>query len=80
MHTAGLLHDLGKEALPDHILLGRNELHPAERRLIERHPADAPACCCASRAWARWRPPCSRTTSASTGAAIPTGSWARASP
>jgi putative nucleotidyltransferase with HDIG domain len=39
-HTAGLLHDLGKEALPDHILLGRSELHPAERRLIERHPAD----------------------------------------
>jgi putative nucleotidyltransferase with HDIG domain len=40
VHTAGLLHDLGKEALPDHILLGRSELHPAERRLIERHPAD----------------------------------------
>ena len=34
------MHDLGKEALPDHILLGRSELHPAERRLIERHPAD----------------------------------------
>ena len=40
VHTAGLVHDLGKEALPDHILLGRSELHPAERRLIERHPAD----------------------------------------
>jgi putative nucleotidyltransferase with HDIG domain len=40
VHTAGLLHDLGKEALPDHILLGRTQLHPAERRLIERHPAD----------------------------------------
>ena len=40
MHTAGLVHDLGKEALPDHILIGRSELHPAERRLIERHPAD----------------------------------------
>jgi putative nucleotidyltransferase with HDIG domain len=39
-HTAGLLHDIGKEALPDHILLGRSELHEAERRLIERHPAD----------------------------------------
>src|SRR5262249_36936423 len=36
VHTAGLVHDLGKEALPDHILLGRSELHPAERRLIER--------------------------------------------
>jgi hypothetical protein len=39
-HTAGLLHDIGKEALPDHILLGRSELHSAERRLVERHPAD----------------------------------------
>ena len=40
VHTAGLLHDLGKEALPDHILIGRGELHPAELRLIKRHPAD----------------------------------------
>jgi hypothetical protein len=40
VHTAGLLHDLGKEALPDHILLGRSELHAAERRLVERHPVD----------------------------------------
>ena len=40
IHTAGLLHDLGKEALPDHILIGRSELHPAEQRLIRRHPAD----------------------------------------
>jgi putative nucleotidyltransferase with HDIG domain len=39
-HTAGLLHDIGKEALPDHILLGRSDLHAAERRLVERHPAD----------------------------------------
>jgi putative nucleotidyltransferase with HDIG domain len=39
-HTAGLLHDIGKEALPDHILLGRSELHTPERRLVERHPAD----------------------------------------
>jgi putative nucleotidyltransferase with HDIG domain len=40
VHTAGLLHDIGKEALPDHLLLGRADLHPGERRLIERHPAD----------------------------------------
>jgi HD domain len=39
-HTAGLLHDLGREALPDHVLLGRGDLHAAERRLVERHPAD----------------------------------------
>jgi putative nucleotidyltransferase with HDIG domain len=40
VHTAGLLHDIGKEALPDHLLLGRADLHAGERRLIERHPAD----------------------------------------
>jgi HD-GYP domain-containing protein (c-di-GMP phosphodiesterase class II) len=40
VHTAGLLHDIGKQALPDHLLLGRAELHTGERRLIERHPAD----------------------------------------
>ena len=40
VHTAGLLHDIGKEALPDHILLGRSDLHAAERRLVERHPTD----------------------------------------
>jgi putative nucleotidyltransferase with HDIG domain len=40
VHAAGLLHDIGKEALPDHLLVGRAELHPAERRMIERHPVD----------------------------------------
>ena len=40
VHTAGLLHDIGKEALPDHLLVGRSPLHPQERRLLERHPAD----------------------------------------
>jgi putative nucleotidyltransferase with HDIG domain len=40
VHTAGLLHDIGKEALPDHVLLGRSPLHTDERRLLERHPAD----------------------------------------
>jgi putative nucleotidyltransferase with HDIG domain len=41
VHTAGLLHDIGKEALPDHLLVGRSPLHPQERRLLQRHPADA---------------------------------------
>jgi putative nucleotidyltransferase with HDIG domain len=40
VHTAGLLHDIGKEALPDHLLVGRSPLHPRERRLLQRHPAD----------------------------------------
>ena len=41
VHTAGLLHDIGKEALPDSVLLGRSPLTDAERRRLERHPADA---------------------------------------
>jgi putative nucleotidyltransferase with HDIG domain len=40
VHTAGLLHDIGKEALPDHVLLGRRPLSEDERRMLERHPAD----------------------------------------
>ena len=40
VHTAGLLHDIGKEALPDHLLIGRTPLHPQERRLLQRHPVD----------------------------------------
>jgi putative nucleotidyltransferase with HDIG domain len=40
VHTAGLLHDIGKESLPDNVLLGRAELNAGERRLVERHPAD----------------------------------------
>ena len=40
VHTAGLLHDIGKEALPDHVLSGRAPLSEDERRLLERHPAD----------------------------------------
>jgi putative nucleotidyltransferase with HDIG domain len=40
VHTAGLLHDIGKEALPDHVLLGRSPLDVDERRLLERHPVD----------------------------------------
>ena len=40
VHTAGLLHDIGKEALPDHLLLGRTPLQRGDRRLLERHPAD----------------------------------------
>jgi putative nucleotidyltransferase with HDIG domain len=40
VHTAGLLHDIGKEALPDHLLIGGSPLEPHERRLLQRHPVD----------------------------------------
>jgi putative nucleotidyltransferase with HDIG domain len=39
VHTAGLLHDIGKEAFPDFVLRG-GDLHADERGVIERHPAD----------------------------------------
>ena len=40
VHTAGLLHDIGKEALPDRVLRGRTALRPDERRLLHNHPAE----------------------------------------
>jgi putative nucleotidyltransferase with HDIG domain len=40
VHTAGLLHDIGKQGLPDSILIAERELSPADRRLISRHPID----------------------------------------
>lgn len=39
-HTAGLLHDLGREAFPDAILVAERELTPSDRRLVNRHPVD----------------------------------------
>jgi putative nucleotidyltransferase with HDIG domain len=40
VHTAGLLHDVGKFAFPDSILLASSRLTDEQRRLVERHPAD----------------------------------------
>jgi putative nucleotidyltransferase with HDIG domain len=40
VHTAGLLHDVGKFAFPDAILLAPSRLTPEQRRLVERHPTD----------------------------------------
>lgn len=40
VHTAGLLHDIGKFALPDEILLGRRPLTEEDWERIRRHPED----------------------------------------
>jgi putative nucleotidyltransferase with HDIG domain len=40
VHTAGLLHDVGKFAFPDSILLASSRLTPEQRATVERHPAD----------------------------------------
>ncbi|HEY2637818.1 MAG TPA: HD domain-containing phosphohydrolase, partial [Solirubrobacteraceae bacterium] len=40
VHTAGLLHDIGKFALPDAILLGQRPLSEEDWARIRRHPED----------------------------------------
>jgi putative nucleotidyltransferase with HDIG domain len=40
VHTAGLLHDVGKFAFPDSILLASSRLTAEQRATVERHPAD----------------------------------------
>ena len=40
VHTAGLLHDIGKFAFPDSILLAQQPLTEAQWEVIRRHPVD----------------------------------------
>ncbi len=40
VHTSGLLHDIGKFAFPDTILLAREQLTDEQRAVVERHPED----------------------------------------
>jgi putative nucleotidyltransferase with HDIG domain len=40
VHTAGLLHDIGKFAFPDRILLADRGLSDEDWKLVKRHPAD----------------------------------------
>jgi putative nucleotidyltransferase with HDIG domain len=42
-HTAGLLHDIGKFAFPDSILLADKPLSEADWEIVKRHPADGAA-------------------------------------
>jgi putative nucleotidyltransferase with HDIG domain len=39
VHTAGLLHDIGKFSLPDHILLADRRLEDEDWQLVRQHPA-----------------------------------------
>jgi putative nucleotidyltransferase with HDIG domain len=39
-HTAGLLHDIGKFAFPDEILLADRRLSAAQREAVKAHPSD----------------------------------------
>jgi putative nucleotidyltransferase with HDIG domain len=40
VHTAGLLHDIGKFIFPDHILAGRGKLSQPDWQIIRGHPAE----------------------------------------
>ena len=40
MHTAGLLHDIGKFAFPDDILLADSRLTDEQWEVVKRHPED----------------------------------------
>jgi putative nucleotidyltransferase with HDIG domain len=40
VHTAGLLHDIGKFAFPDSILLADQRLTDEQREIVKRHPED----------------------------------------
>ena len=40
VHTAGLLHDVGKFAFPDSILLASSRLTAEQREVVKRHPSD----------------------------------------
>ena len=80
VHTAGLLHDIGKFIFPDSILFAETRLSPrAVRRSCAATRSRARSWSSGSRATARSRRSSSPTTSASTAAAIPTASPARTS-
>jgi putative two-component system response regulator len=38
LHLAGIVHDVGKVAVPEHILLKTGPLTPEERKIMEQHP------------------------------------------
>ncbi len=56
LRTAGVLHDLGKVAIPDAILLKPGPLTEAERRVMEQHPVIGDEICAPIRSFASVRP------------------------
>ena len=80
VHTAGLLHDIGKFIFPDRILFADAKLTDDDWQIVKKHPAQgARVVGRVSRATAPSRTSSVRTTSASTAPATRTASPARTS-
>jgi putative two-component system response regulator len=45
LRRAGIVHDIGKVAVPDHVLLKPRPLTPGERELVQRHPVVGEGIC-----------------------------------
>jgi diguanylate cyclase (GGDEF)-like protein len=79
IRLAGMVHDLGKIGVPDHILLKPGSLTPSEWQQMQRHP-EIGAQILDSATWPTWPVGCSRITSGLMEPAIPSGSaatWSR---
>ena len=72
VHTAGLLHDIGKFIFPDRILFADRKLTEEDWEIVKKHPARARSSSADRRATARSRTSSSPTTSASTARATRT--------
>ena len=71
VHTAGLLHDIGKFIFPDSILFADTRLTAEQFEIVRRHPEQGRSSSSASTATGRSRRSSTPTTSASTAAATP---------
>jgi putative two-component system response regulator len=56
LYRGGYLHDLGKIAVPDVVLLKEGPLSPEDRQIIEKHPETGERLCGSLRSLARVRP------------------------
>ena len=72
IHTAALLHDIGKFILPDSVLFANRKLTDEEWELIKLHPEQGAKLSSGSRAMARWpRSSCTITRSSPAAATRP---------